>query len=316
MEMNLSGNLAVKIHMTQKTHSTAMRRGGFTLVELVAVVAIIAMLALVAVRSVSHFAQSANETAAKSDLMAIRSALVDQPDGYLANMRGIPGFSLGFLRVGNLLISTNLYGRAENSETGERVDAPSGTRLPGCAQADEFTKWNDGRGRGWRGPYLHGAAVSGFPARNETRFPGDPTFAERGFFPALDGLLLPTDFKAALDGCSPYGFPGEPCALDPWGNPYVLQIPPPQAFAGPMTNVTDELRWHYARIVSAGPDGTLSTPCFEVNATNVYSTSWTPRKKRMSRQAGLVDGSNKSARGDDIVLFIERADIDEFNDVE
>ena len=31
----------------------------------------------------------------------------------------------------------------------------------------------------------------------------------------------------------------------------------------------------------------------------------------MSRQAGLVDGDDFSARGDDLVLFISRNDIDE-----
>jgi len=293
---------------------SARLRAAFTLVEIVAVVAIIAILACVAVRSVGYLADKSRATAAESDLAAIRDALVGEPDGYLADMRGIPGVSVGHLRVANLLVATNVYGRAEGADTGERLDRVDGSSPRGCASAAELTRWNEGRARGWRGPYLRSASLSGFPARDDVRFAGDSSFGSRGFFPVLDGLLMPSDFKSGYRGCSVYGFPGEPCALDPWGNPYVLQIPPPQAFAGAMTNVADEVRWRYARIVSAGPDGVLSTPCFEVNATNVYSTSWTPRKRRMSRQAGLVDVDDRSARGDDMVLFIGRNDVDEGED--
>jgi hypothetical protein len=31
----------------------------------------------------------------------------------------------------------------------------------------------------------------------------------------------------------------------------------------------------------------------------------------MSRQAGLIDGTNTTARGDDLVLFLMRTDFDE-----
>lgn len=293
---------------------SARFRPAFTLVEIVAVVAIIAILACVAVRSVGFLADKARTTAAESDLAAIRDAFVGEPDGYLADMRGIPGFSVGHLRIANLLIATNVYGRAEGSDTGERLDRDGGTTPRGCASAAELTRWSEERRRGWRGPYLRSASLGDFPSRDAVRFAGDSSGEGRGFYPDLAGLLVPSDFKNGYMGCSVYGFPGEPCALDPWGNPYVLQIPPPQAFGGAMTNVTDEIRWRYARVVSAGPDGVLSTPCFEVNATNVYSTSWTPRKRRMSRQAGLVDANDRSARGDDLVLFIGRNDVDEGED--
>ena len=142
------------------------------------------------------------------------------------------------------------------------------------------------------------------------RFSGDATFAERGFFPSLSHLRLPAEFKDT-SRASVYGFTGEPAMLDPWGNPYVVQIPPPQAF-NDVTNVMDSARFAYARVVSAGPDGRLDTPCFGANTTNFWgATGWSERRRRLSRQAGLIDGDDRSARGDDLVLFFSRNDIDE-----
>ena len=86
----------------------------------------------------------------------------------------------------------------------------------------------------------------------------------------------------------------------------------PSAFpATPATNVTDEMRFSYSRVVSAGPDGVLDTPCFAVNVTNSIATAWTERSRRLARQAGLIDGDDRSARGDDIVLFLCRTDMGE-----
>ncbi len=73
-------------------------------------------------------------------------------------------------------------------------------------------------------------------------------------------------------------------------------------------------RFGYARVVSAGPDGVLSTPCFQVNHTNEFTTSWNARTRRLARQAGLIDGDDRSARGDDLVLFLSRNDTDEGDD--
>jgi hypothetical protein len=121
---------------------------------------------------------------------------------------------------------------------------------------------------------------------------------------------MPTEFKNS-SRASVYGFPGEPAIMDPWGNPYVVQIPPPQAFTE-VTNAIDSMRFAYARVVSAGPDGRLDTPCFGANITNFWGTTgWSERRRRLSRQAGLVDGNDRTARGDDLVLFFSRNDIDE-----
>ena len=281
-----------------------------TLVELVVVIAAIAVIAVIATSRVSGVADRAKAVAARSDIARIAAAFMDESSGYIRDMRGIPGFSPALMRMGNLLVSTNVYGCSESGPWagGFRVDA-AGARQPGCAPPEAFTGWSEERERGWRGPYLRGPAAK-FPAAGDVRHAGDETFAARGFFPDLGGLRLPADFLQGRGGCSAYGFPGEPALMDPWGNPYVLQIPPPNAFRGANTNISGEVRFRYARIVSAGPDGRLDTPCFTPNSTNWWATSWSERTRRMSRQAGLVDG-DMSARGDDMVLFLVRSDVDE-----
>ena len=282
--------------------------------ELLIVVTIVATIAIFAVSRMGQMAQTAKRVAAEQDLQVLRTAFTDPENGYLRDMRGIPGFSPAHIRMANLLISTNLYGSAEGGGDwwgGFRVD--DGIQHNGCAPSDTFTRWNPESERGWHGPYVR-HATGPFPSAEDTRFKDDDTFKVRGFFPDLYKLRLPKDFLDRVDGCSIYGFPGEPAILDPWGNPYVLQIPPPQAFPdrlGANTNLPDEVRFRYARVVSAGPDGRLDTPCFASNATNWWSTSWNGRERRICRQAGLIDGDDRSARGDDLVLFITRNDVDE-----
>jgi len=288
-------------------------RVGFTLVELMIVVAIIAIIATLAVSHMTRTVLSAKVAAAESDLKTLSEAITDPVGGYLRDMRGIPGFSPAYIRMANLLISTNLYGTAEGGGEwagGFRVDD---RRHAFCAPPEAFMRWNPESERGWRGPYVRHATGS-FPSAADVRFKDDSTFKARGFFPAVHSLRLPMDFLDPANGCSVYGFPGEPAVLDPWGNPYVLQIPPPQAFPdrfGSNTNMPDEVRFRYARVVSAGPDGRLDAPCFASNATNWWSTSWNERERRLCRQAGLIDGDDRSARGDDLVLFLARNDVDE-----
>ena len=296
------------------SHRKIEIHSGFTLMELVIVVAIMSVIAVVAVSRVGRVGTAAQRIAAESDLKALREAFVDEETGYLRDFRGIPGFSLGFLRLANLLVPTNLYVRL--SEETDSTRTP-GTRVDdgwaanrGCAKPATFFQWNADAGRGWRGPYVK-KSVSSFPGRADVRFADDETFDARGFYPTVAQLDLPRDILNGREGCSVYGFPGEPALLDPWGNPYVLQIPPPQAFDGVTTNLSDEVRFRYARVVSAGPDGRLDTPCFDSNGTNWWATSWGERKRRLVRQAGLIDGDDRLARGDDLVLFLLRNDVDE-----
>jgi len=134
--------------------------------------------------------------------------------------------------------------------------------------------------RGWRGPYLENPAPvqntnparnGTFPAANERRFAPDTTFLERHFYTSAS--------------TSPYGVAGEPAAADPWGNPLVLQVPGDDAFTTP----TVAKRVLYLRLVSAGPDGILETP--------------------LDRTAGMAADGTTAARGDDLVIFLNRTDV-------
>ena len=291
-------------------------RGGYTLAELTVVVAVVSTLAALAVTRVAGTARAAKVVAAESEMRALAAAFTDPAAGYLRDLGGIPGFSPAQMRLANLLTPTNVYGALPGAARpgGFRLDDGPGRAAPGCAVPSAFTRWNAEANRGWRGPYVR-CAAGRFPPRDGVRFRDDATFGARGFYPELSGLRLPADVLAGRDGCSVYGFPGEPAVLDPWGNPYVLQVPPPQAFpedaGGSNTNLPDEVRFRYARLVSAGPDGRLDTPCFTANATNWWATSWSERTRRLSRQAGLIDGGDRRARGDDLVLFLARSDVDE-----
>lgn len=273
--------------------------------EMLAAVAVIAIVAAIAATKLGDVAAKARATAAEADLTAIRAAFLDEEAGYLRDMAGIAGFSPAELRLANLLVATNLYGLAD-SPAGEY---PRGRRVDeawlgdGVARPSAFTSWDEAHSRGWRGPYLRGVAGV-FPSRADA--------TGRGFFPDVSHLYVPDHFANHRE-VSIYGFPGEPALLDPWGNPYVLQIPPPQAFTNAnMSSVSPETRFSYARIVSAGPDGKLDTPCFFANETNDVTVSvWSERSRRLARQAGLIDGDDRYRRGDDLVLFLMRNDIDE-----
>jgi prepilin-type N-terminal cleavage/methylation domain-containing protein len=132
-----------------------------------------------------------------------------------------------------------------------------------------FATFDPVANRGWRGPYLRSGGI--FPASGDRRFAGDTTFLERNFYPAT--------------GPSRYAEIGDSCVKDPWGNPVVIQVPAPLAFTGA---VDDAKRFRYVRLVSAGPDGELSTP--------------------LDRLAGRLVDSTAAARGDDLVLFPNRSD--------
>ena len=105
--------------------------------------------------------------------------------------------------------------------------------------------------------------------------------ALRGLFPAPDDRRWETDATFAerrfYPAAGDYGTTNDPALADPWGNPVVLQMP---------TNVPDDDEcWRFARLVSAGPDGILQTPAETIPV--------------------------RTNRGDDLVLFLNRANADE-----
>ena len=277
---------------------TPAPRSGFTLLELGVVILILALLATLATTRLRGVLSDTMQTVAEADMAALRDAFVgggdDGAPSLVGALEGIAGFSPAYLRPANLLAPTNLVGVADRwlDDDGRRgSDAGFASRTgavnPEAAYADfaVFTNRDVEARRGWGGPYLHRVREGVFPSPGDRRFAEDDTFETRGFFP-----------RGTSAGAHSYGVPGEPSVSDPWGNPYVLQIPPAEAFDHPDA-VAESERFRYARLVSAGPDGVLSTPCFSGDG-------------RDCRLAGRrADGT--SPRGDDIVLFLLRADIHE-----
>lgn len=280
--------------------------------ELVAVVALVAIVAVFAVSRVATLARKAKITAANADIATIKRAISSSEMCLVNDLSGIPGFYPSELRIANLLIATNLYVLAQYDgkyPTARSIHSPIVANSGIATNMAEFTTWDEMRQRGWRGPYIE-CARGVFPSKDYTRFADDAPSSSRGFFPDVSSLYIADDLKD--NDASVYGFPGEAAIIDPWGNPYVLQVPPPQAFTnGVVHQVSPALRWKYARIVSAGEDGRLDTPCYFPNNTNSTASTWNTTARLLSRQAGLASDGNLAARGDDIVLFINRADIDE-----
>lgn len=275
---------------------------GFTLIELVLVLLILSLTALLAAPRYGRLGTGAKIAAAESDLAALRGAILGAGGraGFLTDMENIPRFlpvnpladrpeyECLNLRVHNLFCPTNLQTDTEMAAWRSRIPD-----LPDAARAYD----PDAR-RGWRGPYLGGGRqmdtdgagrrpdtpAGRFPGPRERRFPRDRTFFERGFYRK----------NGARPGDSPYGIPGECALADPWGNPYLVQVPAPAAFPpedrpppGRLDKAFARRRWRYARLVSAGPDGILDTP----------------RDLCAGRAAHSL-----AARGDDLVLFLNRAD--------
>ncbi|MEM9826512.1 MAG: type II secretion system protein [Planctomycetota bacterium] len=97
---------------------------------------------------------------------------------------------------------------------------------PESIEATSAWSYDPSTRRGWSGPYIdHASGSLGRYAEDSTR----------GFEPI-------------------YGSTGDPAPLDGWGNPIVLQQPVVTGGVHSATSV------RYARLVSAGPDGILSTP--------------------------------------------------------
>ena len=269
------------------------KRNGFTLTELVLVLFILGSISAIVTIRLGDVLERTRIQAAEADLTVLRDGWVGNAScpGYLADMRPLPGFSPAFLRIHNLFNPTNVIMR-------EGAILDDGVRRTGYAAFSCFTNWNAETGRGWHGPYVRANTLVKnteasrtvfFPAPADRRTENDTTFADRGFFPRVQGLT---------SSLYAYGNPGEKAVGDPWGNPYVLQIPPANAFA----SAAEERRFHYARLVSAGPDGVLQTPCFASGTLDADA-------RRALRLAGRQSDGTAASRGDDVVLFIDRADV-------
>jgi type II secretory pathway pseudopilin PulG len=223
--------------------------------ELLVVIVIVAALAALVVSNVGNTTDDAETVAARATMQTVAEAFTGSAagQGYLADLKYVPGFRSVNVRTHDLLSASSHLASAAFDPTAQR---------------------------GWRGPYLRNAqgvrntnaARNGaFPAADERRFAGDATFLQRGFF---------TDASN-----SPYGLTDDLAAADPWGNPIVVQVPPASAFSG---STGDAKRFRYARLVSAGADGALTTP--------------------LDRLAGMLADGTSIARGDDVVIFLNRSD--------
>ena len=237
------------------------RRRGFTVLELIVVLAILVITAAILIMKAAPIRDNADATTARATLTTMREAIVGSPaaPGFLTDMKYMPGFQpVNDLTIPDLLKPASEYPLAQQYD----IVAQRGRRSPyldNILPVQNFTT-----------PALNGL----FPGPGDSRWSGDKTFFQRGFYT--------TNSSAG----SPYGTAGDRAAADQWGNPLVLQIPPASAF----TNSTDAKRFRYARLVSAGKDGVLDTPLND-------------------RLAGMTANGDISARGDDIVIFLNRADI-------
>ena len=314
--------------------SSNHKKAAFTLIELLAVLAIIGIVATIGIASFKGQRDKATHTAAEADMQAIRSAIVGTQNAsasYLNDMQHLPGFTPVFLRTHNLLSRTNVV-VLTCSDSGSKsfcvYDDVAAEELTSCASFFAYTNFNAQTERGWNGPYVRNVKpvlVLGqpkadfiFPKPTDKRFAADKSFYERRFFPAGYEQEL-SDAEGSGTRFFSYGIPGELAMGDPWGNPYVIQIPPAEVVEALYPASADEdeysaTRFKYARIVSAGPDGVLDTPCF-VNpdpdySEELFNASGSKEKYRMLLLAGRTIDDNGlpcvKARGDDIVLFISR----------
>lgn len=269
-------------------------KSGYSLVELVAVVAIVAVVAGLAAAKVSGMQREAEKRAAAAEMGVLKEAF-----GRLAaDMEGVPRwcpvnpfcgedrYEALNLRVHRLFSPTNVQDEAFLSKW----------EAAGAQHDRAYDRFVAGEGRGWNGPYVTGARTAGWPADGWRRFAGDATFAERGFVRSgrqgwtnEDGTVGWTAVAAR------YGWTNETALLDPWGNPYVVQFPASESFADAPApdgrvhrDFAERRRWRFGRIVSAGPDGELSTPPDPLAGR----TRW-----------------GAAARRDDLVVFLNREDV-------
>ena len=265
---------------------------GFTLVELAAVVAILAVVAALAAGRYGVWRARGELAGARREMGTIRAALLE----LAGDMEGTAHFR-----------KVNPLGDDESWERCRRYECMNlsvhdlfveGKR----AGAGELDAWRaaglgvpSSEGSGWKGPYLKGGGVR-FPRAEEQRWAGDATFLERGFHTmqvSTNGTRTYSYYARTAEGEGD----GDWAKLDPWGNPYVVQVPGARAFpagarpeGGRADDAFAERRWRWARLVSAGPDGVLETP-------------------REELCAGLDADGTTERRGDDLVLFLNREDV-------
>jgi prepilin-type N-terminal cleavage/methylation domain-containing protein len=247
-------------------------RGGFTLLELTLVIAILALMAGLVIPMVGDTSHESKQTIGLASVASCR-------DGLLGN-GAAPGL-YSDVRYTSVLQANPLILRAAH-----------------LLEAREFAGvlYDPSTRKGWRGPYVRGGNVQNtvsngsqlFPLASHIRFNGDASFAARGFFPSF-----PTDLPNG------YGIPGEAAIGDAWGNPIVLQIPDESDFSSLPADERTAARWRFARMVSAGPNGVLDT------TQNISVLGPVYLKALAGRQS---DGS-VLGRGDDIILFLNRADV-------
>lgn len=245
------------------------QKSGFTMLELIMVIAVLAIVSVLAIQRYSGILSDAKKTVAKSDLVTIRDAILT----YLNDMETIPYFSavnpfanLDVHEQLNLSIH-NLFVRTNPPVSVARQELDN-------LQRARTNQYDVATGRGWRGPYLQATkTVTLIHASNQT---GQVRDRSGSFLVAY----LPDEMTTFED---------------PWGTPYLIQIPAPteENFEDAPNGLNYDFaaaRWKYARLVSAGPNKGFDTP-------RDLTAGW-----------GVATNTGPTERGDDIVLFLYRAD--------